>query len=243
LGRVLGLAEKLDNIAAAFYTGNIPSGSQDPLALRRQGLAAFKILHGLEIDLPLSTLLEMLERVYKEQDFNLQEKLKELEEFLKRRVARLMEEEGFRYDIIEAVLAGGDLKVQSGLDKGRALEEMRGDEQFIFLVQSAVRAQNILKNRIPGEEVNPELLVEAAEKNLWENLQELQKQIKNLEKQGSYKELFMALARLAQPLEEFFDQVMVMAEEEELRKNRLALLEKIKVTLNRGVDLTQIVLD
>jgi len=243
LGRVLGLAEKLDNIAAAFYTGNIPSGSQDPLALRRQGLAAFKILNGLEVDIPLSALLEILELVYKEQDFELQDKLKDLEEFLKRRMARLMEEEGLRYDIVEAVIAGGDLKVQSGLDKGRALAEMRGDEQFILLVQSAVRAQNILKNRIPGEKFNTELLVETAEKNLWENLQEIQKEIINLEKEGSYKELFLVLARLAQPLEEFFDRVMVMAEEEDLKKNRLALLEKIRETLNRGVDLTQIVLD
>lgn len=243
LGGVLALAEKLDNIGAAFYTGNIPSGSQDPLALRRQGLAAVKIMNRLEYDLPLSDLLGILEMVYTEQGYSLQEHLAEVKEFLQKRMGRFMEEEGFRYDIIEAVLAGGDLQVQSGLNRGQALAELRGDEKFTLLVQSAIRARNILKNREAGAEVRPELLEEEAEQKLWQELQALQEKIVQLEKEGSFPELFSTLASLAGPLEEFFDQVMVMAEDKELQANRLALLEKIRSTLNQGVDLTCIVLD
>ncbi len=243
LGRVLALAEKLDNLGAAFYTGNIPSGSQDPLALRRQGLACIRILEGLDVDLPLSRLLKLLDKVYSEQGYDLGEQLQELEGFIKRRMGRFMEEEGFRYDTVEAVLEGGELQVQAGLAKGRALEEMRGNEQFTLLIRSAVRAQNILKNRESGTKVNTELLGEEAEKELWSKLQEIEEEAENLEKKGSYRDFFMTLARLADPLETFFDQVMVMAEEDDLRKNRLALLEKIRATLNRGIDLTLIVLD
>jgi len=243
IGKVLALAEKLDNIAAAFFTGNIPSGSQDPLALRRQGLALVKIMNDLEVDIPLSVLINLLERVYSEQGYSLGDLLVEIEGFIKRRMARFMEEEGFRYDIAEAVLEGGDLKVQSGLDKGKALEEMRGDEQFILLVQSAVRAQNILKDREREFQVKTELLIEDAEKILWEKLQGIQKEIVDLEEKGHYKELFVSLAKLADPLENFFDQVMVMAKEEDLKINRLSLLEQVREVLNRGVDLTRIVLD
>lgn len=243
-GKILALMDRMDNLAAAFYAGYKPSGSQDPLALRRQGLAVMKILHDLEETLTIDELFQDLAHVYAEQGLDLQGVQKELLDFLAGRLGRYMEELGFRYDSIDAILHGSISNVKAGIKRARALESIRGDEAFLNLVQAYIRIANILARADSGDEAMQEtLLVERGEMELYRAIRDLQQEADVLEEQGKYLELFQHLSQLSQPLEDFFNEVMVMVEDHSLQKNRLALLQEARNLLDRGVDLSRIVLD
>ncbi len=244
-GQVISLADKLDNLVAAFYSGNRPSGSQDPLALRRQGLAIVKILASLEKDLDLQQLLDYVYRAYKEQGYDLESIAYEVTEFLKGRIERYMEEKGFRYDTANSLLDGRYYLLKEGLAKCQALERIRGDETFKKLIEAYIRTANILRSTEDTDTLTVEknLLQHDIEEELYESCTSLQEKGDEMEKEGEYLKLFQLLSELAEPLDRFFEEVMVMVEDRELRSNRLALLQMVKKTLDRGVDFSRMVLE
>ncbi len=243
IGLILSLADKLDNIFAAFYTGNKPSGSQDPLALRRQGLAAVKILANLDKELDIFWLFREIARVYSTQNIDRLDENNEIREFFQDRVRRYMLEEGFRHDMVEALLKGNYSGLKAGLAKAEALQALRLDKAFKNLVQAYTRIENILKGRASYDAVDEKLWQEEAEERLFAAAGRIKELADNWEEQEKYIDLFTTLAELAEPLEGFFEDILVMAEDEKIKINRLALLQMIKNILYRGVDLAQLVMD
>lgn len=244
LALILALADRIDNIASAFYCGKRPSGSQDPLALRRQGLAVLRILEAIKADLSLLQNVDTLITIYQKYDFDLLPFKGEIEEFLMGRLERFLTDKGFSYDIVDALVSGGEKRVKKVLKIGEALTSLKGNQTFLDLTQSYVRADNILtKNKLAAFNLQETVLIEQGEKDLFYQAKKIKAKALILEEKENYQELLELLSTLAAPLEYFFDTVMVMVEAEELRLNRLSLLAYVKDILDCGADLSKIVIE
>ncbi len=228
LGALLALAEKADTVSSCFAAGLSPTASQDPYGLRRQTLGIIRILLEREISISLRDLfaqglqslpdsLEVEEGV-----------LDQILDFARDRLNQFCLDAGYRYDLINAALSAGfdnllDLKAR--LD---AITELSKQDYWIPLVKVVERTFNITKKSQPEGELNEELLHEEQEKAVFVALQENQDEIKALFDQRDY----AAAAQLyhdvfADPIETFFDKVMVLVDDEAIRNNRLLLMKTI----------------
>jgi glycyl-tRNA synthetase beta chain len=228
LGALLALAEKADTVSSCFAAGLSPTASQDPYGLRRQTLGIIRVLLEREISISLRDLfaqglqslpdsLEVEEGV-----------LDQILDFARDRLNQFCLDAGYRYDLVNAALSAGfdnllDLKAR--LD---AITELSKQDYWIPLVKVVERTFNITKKSQPEGELNEELLHEEQEKAVFVALQENQDEIKALFDQRDY----AAAAQLyhdvfADPIETFFDKVMVLVDDEAIRNNRLLLMKTI----------------
>lgn len=230
LGCLLSLADKLDTVAGCFAVGLIPSGSKDPLALRRAGQGVVRILWergwALSPRLLATTALHVVgDRATRP----MEETLEALLAFFRDRVAFQLELSGFAGPVRRAALAAGwedlaDLKARCG-----ALSVFAGDPRFASLAQSAKRIGNILKDEAPADAFAAEVLQDATEKALAFRLEVL-------EATADSGTLLAALADLAEPLEAFFNAVMVKCDDPALRAARLSLLHRLRRAFLRVAD-------
>ncbi len=241
-GAILGIADKLDSIAGLFAIGIHPTGSQDPFALRRSAIGIINIIMDRKLHLPLSELIDFALYIYVEDtglafDYN---KVKdEISEFLLVRAKNIFLDEGIRYDIIDAVLVAEikdiyDMKIRID-DLAKWLEE--GESVDLILASFNRVANMALKTE--NKEVDKELMGEE-ERALYNAFKEIEDEACDLINQKDYQEALVLFGKLVDPLEEFFEHVMVMAEDEELKANRLALLRKIYDTMILVCDLSKI---
>ncbi|MTV50156.1 glycine--tRNA ligase subunit beta [Heliobacillus mobilis] len=240
-GTLVALADKLDAIVGCFSIGIIPTGSQDPYALRRQAQGICQIILSGNLSLSLSTAIEQAYHLYQKaitSARSLEEVEKDLAEFFRQRLRYLLGEEGIRYDVIEAVLAEGIDQPLEVFKRAKALTALRSVDAFSALITAYTRAANLAKKG--GQEpIRPELFESPSEKELYEALEQAQAKIE--QSQGDYDVTLRALAELRPAVDHFFDAVMVMAEKAEVRENRLALLNEV-VGLTAGIaDLSKIV--
>ncbi|QGG47885.1 glycine--tRNA ligase subunit beta [Heliorestis convoluta] len=240
-GTLVAMADKVDAIVGSFAIGIIPTGSQDPYALRRQAQALCLI--AMKKDLPLS-LAELFKKSYElysekvELSRTMPDVLADLLDFFYQRLRFLLSEEGFRYDVIEAVLEAGIDKPAEVYKRAYALASFREEEAFGALLTTYTRAANLAKK---GNEkaISSALLQEQVEKDLYEALVKAQQKIKEAE--GDYALVLSVVAQLRKPLDAFFDNVMVMVEDEAIRDNRLALLKAVDALMDGIADLKKIV--
>lgn len=257
-GRVVSIADKIDNIAATFSRGLVPTGSQDPFALRRQALGIVKTL--IEAKWSLSThvlvdkAIELLPIADESTDASDIEKLLdpkaiqekytkiqgEFEDFICLRLKNVLSEEKIRYDVIDAVLDGDDPYVTSL--KARAVDEFVRKPESIPHIQSFVRVMNLAKNADRGVSIKESLFKNPAEKNLFDALQIAEQEVDTAGVKFDFAGALDALAKLSKPIDEFFDAVMVMDKDEEIRKNRLALLTDIDELILALADFSKIIL-
>jgi glycyl-tRNA synthetase beta chain len=242
-GKVLSIADKLDTLAGCFAVGIQPTGSQDPYALRRQALGICHII--IDGGLVLS-LQEMINRAYGGYAGRVAAKLSseqviaELEEFFRQRLRGLFMERGLPYDTVDAVLTAGFDDLSGAWLRGRALEKFRSDPAFEALLTAFTRAYNLSK-KATSEQVDPALFASPAEEELYRSYLEVSASAGTAIKAREYGTALAGIARLQKPVDRFFDEVMVMVEDEPVRDNRLALLKKV-ADLGGGVaDLTKIV--
>ena len=240
-GRLLSIADKFDNIVATFSRGLIPTGSQDPYALRRQALGVVNIIIAAGYHISINevaenamTLLGIVEASSR------QELLKDISKFLRLRLKNILAEEGLRYDFAEAVLAAGTDDVFDVLLRARAIWTETGGKAVSKALQAFTRVQNLGKNATDGLLI-AELLESEAEKNLFSEYKKVEVKLKELQKQKCYAEIYQCIANLAEPIDAFFAEVMVMADDIAVRNNRLALLKAITGLTEGIVDLSKIV--
>ncbi len=228
-GRVIATADKIDNIIAGFYLNDIPTGSQDPNALRRQALGLINIIRRSKKNTDICKLVECCIKHFSEyEQLNKTEDLAgDILEFIKSRFENDISGT-YSYDAIRGVLAMGlsDINVSLAkiisIDKFRSLSENR----FAELLTVFKRISNIIKNTTTYN-IDESLLTEQAEKELYRIYKEKSDTVKSLIEKKEYESAFAELADLYQPIDVFFKDVMVMADDEKIKNNRIALLASV----------------
>ena len=225
-GRIVSIADKLDAIVGAFGIGIQPTGSQDPYALRRQAQGIVSILMEAQWDLSLTDLFSAAYQSFLDQGLNvlpLTEIQPSLQDFFQQRLRFVLQEQGLRYDTVEAVLALGSDNVYRAAKKARVLAEKRETAGFVPYSQAFVRCLNLTKKEPIGT-LNPADLQDPSELKLSEEISKRMKDFDQLIKAGSYAEAYALSGELVPYIEDLFQSVMIMVEDEELKKARLALL-------------------
>ena len=223
-GTILSIADKLDNIAACFSHGLIPSGSQDPYALRRQALGIVLMLSGSEIDIAFSELAQFALGLLTGTDKKISD---ELTAFVALRIKNMLAERNVRYDVIEAVLQQGIDFPKAILARAETLQNNLANEKFAALLEAYTRVANISK----GGAVKPlraTLYKEASDKKLYKAFQVVKKNCDAALKSTDWQEYLNALYELTPEIGEFFVNTMVMVDDVKVRENRLALLVTIR---------------
>ncbi|QSF43900.1 glycine--tRNA ligase subunit beta [Paenibacillus tianjinensis] len=230
-GMVVSLADKIDTIVGSFSLGIIPTGSQDPYALRRQAAGIVQIV--LEHKLPVSlqeifaAAVEVHENLRTEKHFAPELRIN-LYEFFGLRVKRLLSDDNIRYDVVEAVTAAGFDDIVDVVNRSRALTEaVNTQADFKITVDSLTRVSNLAAKAAEGSVIQPSLLKEAAEVKLYETWQGIHAPYQEALAARNAAEALSILSGLKDAVTGFFDSVMVMAEDEQIRTNRLALLAAV----------------
>ena len=245
-GMILGIADKVDSIIGCFVMGLTPTGSQDPYGLRRQSRGKIAIILKNNLQISLKDIIWKSLSLYKE-SVSVELKIDENEivsqilYFLKQRVKNIFLEDGIRYDVIDAVLAvDSDGDVVDIKHRIKAIEELYNQPIFGKILNSSSRVLNLSKNS-EETEIDRSLLKEKAELRLYHNYENNYPRIKEFISNKEYKKVFNLLGDLCEPVGEFFDQVLVMDKDEEIRKNRISLIKKIGSLFNQVADLSKII--
>jgi glycyl-tRNA synthetase beta chain len=231
-GVLLALADRLDTITGIFGIGLLPTGTKDPYALRRQAIAIIRLCVEKQLDLKLSELITLAVKQYGA--LLKAEHLSKLLPFFQERLkVWLQETYSISPDLIDAVMAVQPDHPLNILHRIEALSRFKHRPEAIHLAAAHKRVHNILaKNPAPDHStVNPSLFESTAEKNLYEHLQKCDLV------HVSYTQTLEQLATLQQPVDDFFTEVMVIAEDLKIRHNRLALLKQLEHLFGRVADL------
>ncbi len=226
--RALALADRLDTLLGIFAIGQTPTGDKDPYALRRAALGVLRILIENELDLDLRELLQATVTGYPA-EIKAEQAIAPVLEFILERLRAYHADRGIRPDVLEAVLATG---LTRPLDIDRRVLAVSGFRQLPeaeSLAAANKRIGNILR-KVEGElpeKVDPNRFTDDAEKTLFEAFIALEADVKAAIDAGDYTDALERLATLREPVDRFFDEVMVMAEDPALRENRLALLNHL----------------
>ncbi|MDR2015606.1 MAG: glycine--tRNA ligase subunit beta [Azoarcus sp.] len=246
LGMVVALADKMETLTGMFGIGQMPTGDKDPFALRRHALGVIRILTESGLDVSLPDLLELaaahFEGLFTEDENAAQESTAKLREFIFDRLAVNLREQGYTAHEVDAVLC---LRPQLLSDIPKRLAAVR---KFLALPQAEVlaaankRVSNILKKATGTADarLDPALLTEPAEIALSDALNRLVPQADAEFKQGDYSGSLQTLAALRDLIDEFFDKVLVNAENSALRANRLVLLDRLYGAMNKVADLSRL---
>jgi glycyl-tRNA synthetase beta chain len=238
-GQLLGLADRMQTIHAMFVLGLEPTGSKDPFALRRAANGVVKILAESTLNLKLS----FLEIEAAQADG----RMPAVTAFLKDRLEfYLRDVRGFRYDVVNAVLATDADDVQSAIARAEALTAVRGSEDFLAVSAGFKRIKNILRQAAEkgistDTRVLEDNLTEVEERELYSVMLHLTPEAQALEEQQKYREALEVTARLRPVIDAFFDKVMVMTPDDKLRRNRLALIARVLENFSRVGDFSEIV--
>lgn len=243
VGQAVALADRLDTLVGMFGLGLIPSGSRDPFGLRRAAQGVVRICLEGGLSLSLSAAIAAAARLHGAQLKKSPEEIgSTLSSFLDDRIRFVLGARGFTYDEIEAALAVGKDSLPDLARRVEALHQVREGKDFLSLVLSAKRIANILKDATP-ESLDSTALVEPGEKELHRALEGLEVEVEKAAAAGNYTLALERTAELAPVLDRFFVEVMVMAEDLGLRRNRLALLQATAKVANRAARLTEVVVD
>lgn len=243
IGRIVGIGDKLDNICATFSRGLAPTGSQDPYALRRQALGVINILLDANYHISLSKIIAgtlYLLDIKPEETGKL---VPQIMEFFKQRLRNLLMDQGIRYDVIDAVFADKrnddmvDLAVRC---KALAAYVEAGNAEP--LVQVSVRVSNLCKKIEKEVAISGALFKDESENKLHEVVAAVSKEIIPEIVLYDYAAVLKAGEKVIEPVNTFFDNVMVMDEDENVKNNRLAMLEEVRGIVNAVGDLSLLVL-
>ena len=243
IGRIVGIGDKLDNICATFSRGLAPTGSQDPYALRRQALGVINILLDANYHISLAKIIAgtlYLLDIKPEETGKL---VPQIMEFFKQRLRNLLMDQGIRYDVIDAVFA--DKRNDDMVDlavRCKALAAYVEAGNADPLVQVSVRVSNLCKKIEKEVAISGALFKDESENKLHEIVAAVSKEIIPEIVLYDYAAVLKAGEKVIEPVNTFFDNVMVMDEDENVKNNRLALLEEVRGIVNAVGDLSLLVL-
>ena len=242
IGRLVGIADKLDNICATFSRGLAPTGSQDPYALRRQALGIINILLDANYHLSMYKVIAgslYLLNIPAEETKKL---VPQIAEFLKQRLRNLMIDQGIRYDVVDAVMAEERNDDFADLvARAQALNSFVAAEEAPALIQAATRVANLCKKIEEETAINPQLFVAPAEGELHDAAVASSKEVLAATVKYDYAAVLAEATKLVAPINKFFEDVMVMDEDVRVKNNRLALLSAVKDITHAVGDLSAIV--
>ncbi len=253
-GAVLAVADKADSIAGMFALGLQPSGSKDPFALRRAGNGIVRIL--AEHNLPLSIRQIMDDAILQYKGSEAEKKFASAENFRQDLAAffrerlefYLREARGFAYDVVNAVLAAGADNVPDALARAQAIAKVREAEEFTAISIAFKRSKNILRQAgekgfaVPGS-LDGLAISDEGDIRLQKAMLEVLHPFREYVNQARYDEALNEMAKLRSAIDYFFDHVMVMVDDEQTRRVRLALLNTMSSQFSRIADFSEIVSD
>ena len=243
IGRILSIADKVDNIVATFSRGKAPTGSQDPFALRRQALGIINILLDSQKHMDMAKVVGASILLLKVPMEKVKELGTQIIEFIRLRFRNLLLEQKIRYDVIDAVLA--DERNNDLYDlylRAQALNEYVNSDKAADMIQAATRVNNLSSKAETVLPVNESLFKVEAEKELYAVVRKLDTDMIPLTVRCDYTGALNILSELNAPVNKFFDDVMVMDKDEAVKNNRLSLLCLVKDLVNCVGDLSKLVM-
>ena len=241
-GRIVSLADKIDTIVGTFSRGLIPTGSQDPFALRRQALGIVNMLKEAQYHISLSQLVAKAMELLKIADAGQQAKLQnDVADFMKLRLKNVLADAGIRYDVVDAVFVTVD-DIYGVFLRARAVNEAV-KQDMEKTIQAFVRTGNIARKAEDVQAaVEADLLAEQVEKDLCKAYEAAASKVEKEIVAQDYAGAIATLSQLAAPIDAFFDGVMVMDKDEKIKNNRLGLLKLVDNLICQVADFSKIVL-
>ncbi len=245
IGGLLSIADKLDSLCGCFHTGLIPTGASDPYALRRQAIGLTQIARENDLDVSLAETVRFGLGLFEAPAEKPRETIEqEILGFLKNRMAHMLEEESVPRDLAAAVLAVSADNVADVWSRARAFARMKDMPDFQSLAVAFKRVVNIIRKADPAETrdgvVDPGFFEHSAETRLYEAFERVEQAVNRHLGNRDAQSAFSEIASIREPVDRFFDDVMVMADDEALRKNRLALLRRISQLFARLADFSRV---
>ncbi len=264
-GVAVGLADRLDTLMGFFGLGLVPTGSADPFALRRAALGFATIVVDGGLRVSLRTLIDAARAGYAGVGTDgeaggaapltsaMEEAVPALLEFLRARLEGLLRERGRRYDVVDAVLAADDDDPAGAADRATALQHSLDRPAFAAVAAAFKRIANIARkaqadgaaepplDETPGDDMLPAPTAPPAERALWEAFERVRPAAEAALAEGRYEDFYDVVTVLKDPVDTFFDAVLVMDPDPDVRRARLALLGRIADLLTRPADLTKVV--
>ena len=232
----LSMTDKIDNLVGFFGIDEKPTSSKDPFALRRVALGIIRIIIENKKDLKLNDFLNYSIGLYQEQNFTItnEELKKDLNNFLKDRFRYYLKEKDIRFDIIEATISNFSTnKLFSSFEKARCVNKIINNQIGIDITSSYKRASNILQSEMENKEIeitnstDPGIFKSDYEKNLFKKITDIKKYYSDIDNNENFEESLSVLAGAKKEVFEFFDNVKVNEDNEDLRKNRLELINML----------------
>jgi glycyl-tRNA synthetase beta chain len=251
-GAILSIADKLDTICGCFGIGLIPSGTSDPYALRRQVIGIIQIMLARAFSFSLKGLIQKsIELLDDKISGNTEQLTQKVLTFFQHRMEHLLAEGGFSKDVITAVVSASMDDIPAVRKRAEALEVMKAKPDFELLAIAFKRVVNIIKQAEQRGDIAPEpqrntiilqtrLFQQAEERALNAAFEKVKKEISEDLNRGAFEEALLTVATLKEPVDAFFDRVMVLTEDERLKKNRLALLREIADLFSMFADFSKI---
>jgi len=241
VGDIVSIADKTDTIVGCFGVGLVPTGTADPFGLRRQALGVLRIILEKKYSISLKGLVEESGKQLKEKmERRVEEVREEVLDFFRVRYQNFLLDKEYPFDVTDAVLSISFdelLDVQGRID---ALRKAREWKDFESIVIAFKRAMNILKGSPLQREIHPSRFTESAEQNLYQSFLNAKEKIGLHLSKRDYPAALMEMTQMKRPIDEFFDGVMVMVEDEAVRNNRLALLDEIGKLFLRIADFSKL---
>ncbi len=241
----LSLTDKIDTLVGFFSINEKPTSSKDPFALRRIALGIIRVIIENKKDLKINDLLSYSSSLYQDQGYSFTNKdlQKELNNFLKDRLKYYLKEKQIRFDIIDATISSFKLnKLFSSFEKAKSLNKIINNQIGLDITSSFKRASNILENEMKNNEVeitnttDPGIFKTDFEKNLFKKISEIRKYYSGINNDENYELSLSILAGAKKEVFEFFDNVKVNEDNENLRKNRLELINMLCKTFQNFIN-------
>ncbi|HYE81164.1 MAG TPA: glycine--tRNA ligase subunit beta [Clostridia bacterium] len=244
-GSILSIADKMDTICGCYAIGIQPTGSQDPYALRRQAIGITSIILDAKMHLGMAHLADTALKAFVEKEIvkgDLKTIKKDVIEFFKQRFRNVMMDKDFEYDVIDSVINAEFDDIYDAYLKIEELSKWKHKDEFLNILGSFNRVSN-LASKAQGAEIFTALFKEKAELELYTAYTRVNTEYEGYVDNREYGKALKLMMTLKKPIDDFFDNIMVMVEDESIRNNRLGLLKSIAGMMNRMADLGAIVVN
>jgi glycyl-tRNA synthetase beta chain len=242
VGAVVAVADKLDTIVGCIGVGLIPSGSEDPYALRRHALGIMQILSEYDFSLDLEWLIEQgTQALGDKAKLSREDIFAHCKALFNQRFKSMLAGDGYEHDVIDAVLATKIASFKNAEGKAKALSELKQQPYFADLATAFKRVNRIIEGDVP-DTIDPELFTEEAEKALFRKFAGIKSTVENQTLAGDYAGALAKIAMIKGEVDDFFDHVMVNVDDAALKANRMALLKSIAGLFSPLADFSKIVL-
>lgn len=239
--RILALADKMDTICGCFSVGLIPTGGADPYALRRQGIGILQIMLNSSFACSLNDMVTDSVKMFVDSESKQAEVAGKVLEFLRQRMVNMLTDRGFSKESVNSALQVSFDNIPDAADRVKALDRLRKQPDFEPVSVAFKRVENILKKAgaMRDVSVDPSAFADSSEKALFEACSDSKTQIDGFTANGDYESALRKIAELRPVVDRFFDDVMVMHEDENLKRNRIALLVRVSSLFRNIADFTR----